>query len=123
MLKAWLENIGRKMVDQSRCKEAFDALRAIVYLRCEHGASDDERSKAVQDAISDFKNKFSNEVGMLKYFDSYWEPKQGEELRHKVQQDVPCVCSVTQAGAIYRLLTPSSDCRNVGKMLQRACES
>lgn len=91
ILKAWLEGMARKMVNKKRCREAFNALKTIVFLRPDHDASDEERSKAVQDAIEDFKKKFGDEKHMLEYFESFWESKHGVKLRMKVQQCISCM--------------------------------
>jgi hypothetical protein len=79
VLKAWLENLRRRLSDKSRFTEAFDMLRAIVYWK-QPGASQEEKAASISVLINEFRSKFANESGLLNYFFSFWEQKKGKTL-------------------------------------------
>jgi hypothetical protein len=76
VLKAWLENLRRKMINKSRFREAFETLKSIVYWR-KPGASDEEKRSEIDRLIDEFRETFKAEGSLLHYFNSFWEPKKG----------------------------------------------
>jgi hypothetical protein len=76
VMKAWLENIRRKLSAKSRVTEALEMLKKIVYWR-KPGASEDERRSGIDRLVDEFKETFRAEGKLLQYFDSYWVPKKG----------------------------------------------
>jgi thioredoxin-related protein len=78
VLKAWLEQLRRKLQDKTRFRQAFDQLYAIVYMRAQ--GSTEARQAAVADRIRAFKESFRSEKNLLQYFEVHWEAKSGERL-------------------------------------------
>jgi hypothetical protein len=87
VLKAWLENLRKKLSDKSRFREAFEMLRGIVYWQ-RPGAPEEEKAASIDHLINEFRRTFDTETSLLDYFDSYWEQKKGETLLLCLQFDV-----------------------------------
>jgi hypothetical protein len=79
VLKAWLENLRRRLTDKSRFREAFDTLSKIVYWK-RPGASQEEKAATINFLISEFRRTFAAESGLLHYFASFWDQKKGKTL-------------------------------------------
>lgn len=73
--KAWLEQIRNKLVNKQRCKEAFDTLHDIMYLKATGTLA--QRCAAVDAAIEQFKETFSDEPEVIDWFELAWEKKRG----------------------------------------------
>jgi hypothetical protein len=79
-MKAWLENLRRKLSDKKRFTEAFEMMKKIVYWR-KLGASEDEMRSGIDCLVNEFREAFRTEVNLLRYFESFWEPKKGGSPR------------------------------------------
>jgi hypothetical protein len=80
VLKAWLENIRKKLRNKGRCTEALEMLKAIVYWD-EPGTSLAHAALMIDKRISEFRERFHEESPILDYFHSFWEAKEGEPFR------------------------------------------
>jgi hypothetical protein len=87
VLKAWLENLRKKLSDKSRFREAFDMLRGIVYWQ-RQGATEEEKAASINHLIDEFRKTFDTEMSLLNYFGSYWEQKKGKTLLLFLQFDM-----------------------------------
>jgi hypothetical protein len=77
VMKAWLENLRRRLSQKSRFTEAFEMMKKMVYWQ-QQGASTEEQRSGIDRLVTEFREVFVAERSLLQYFDSYWEPKIGE---------------------------------------------
>lgn len=77
VLKAWLEQLRKKMRNKSRFHEAFKMLHNVVYFQAFGSA--EFKAAAVVAEFNKFKQTFADtEPGMIQYLEIIWEKKIGK---------------------------------------------
>lgn len=77
VLKAWAEQLRRKLQDKSRFHEAYGMLQRIAGMQVPGTLK--EVHSTVDDAIRCFESRFHEETEVIAWFQRAWKDKRGEQ--------------------------------------------